>query len=94
MQNPIIVTRHPALVQYLAEHGITGEVVSHADESTVTGRDVVGVLPMRLAALARSFIEVSMVIPAEFRGKELTLENIRAFNPVLTEYSVQKIRAI
>lgn len=93
-QKPLIVTRHNALIEYLAERGITGEVVSHADEAAVSGRDVVGVLPMRLASLARSFVEVSMIVPAEYRGKELTLADIRSFKPVLTEYAVRKVRVL
>ena len=87
----VIVTRHPALVEFLAEQGIVGEVVSHADEETVRGKHVFGVLPMRLAALCGRFTEVTLQLPAELRGKELSLEEIKACNPTLTTFKVVRV---
>ena len=87
----IIVTRHPALVGFLKELGVEGQVVSHADEETVRGKHVYGVLPMRLACLAGKFTEVSLIVPPELRGKELTLEEIKGLNPILTTYKVVRI---
>lgn len=84
----IIVTRHPALVEYLARQGIIGQVIPHASEEDVRGRVVYGVLPYRLAALTSRFVEVSMSIPANLRGKELTLQDIESCNPTLTAYAV------
>jgi len=78
----IIVTRHPALVEYLAESGIVpsdAPCVSHADASDVAGKHVIGVLPLRLAALAASVTEVPLDIPAELRGQELTVEQVRQY---------------
>ena len=86
----VIVTRHPALVEFLREQGIVGEVVSHATEDTVKGKHVFGVLPMRLASLCGRFTEVSLTVPAELRGKELTLEDIKGLNPTLTEWVVRR----
>jgi putative CRISPR-associated protein (TIGR02620 family) len=78
----IVITRHPALVQYLTEAGIVpagATCISHADAADVTGKHVIGVLPMRLAALAASVTEVPLDIPAELRGHELTLEQVRQY---------------
>jgi putative CRISPR-associated protein (TIGR02620 family) len=78
----IVITRHPALVQYLTEAGIVpagATCISHADASDVAGKHVIGVLPMRLAALAASVTEVPLDIPAELRGHELTLEQVRQY---------------
>lgn len=86
-----IITRHPALVEYLREQGIEGEVISHASPETVKGQDVVGVLPLSLSCLCNSFKEVSMVIPAELRGKELSLDDIKACHPVITSYKIIKL---
>ena len=49
----ILVTRHEALVEFLQKQGLEFDmVVSHADAETVKGKDVYGVLPLHLAALA------------------------------------------
>lgn len=87
----IVVTRHPALVEWLLENHIIDEgtqVFAHATPELVYGNNVIGVLPMRLAALTSRFREVTMNIPAEWRGMELTLEQIKQCNPVLTDYRV------
>jgi putative CRISPR-associated protein (TIGR02620 family) len=83
----IIVTRHPALVEYLRELGVVAEgveVISHATPEAVTGRHVCGVLPHSLSCLTASFTEVPLNLTPEMRGKELSLENLRAIagNPV------------
>ena len=84
----VIVTRHAGLVEWLKRRGIEGEVVAHADESAVKGKRVYGVLPYRLAALADEFVEVSMSVPAELRGKELSADDIDGLNPQMTEWRV------
>ena len=84
----VIVTRHSGLVEWLKRRGIEGEVVSHADEETVRGKRVYGVLPFRLAALADEFVEVSFAVPVELRGKELSADDIDGLNPQMTEWRV------
>jgi len=84
----LIVTRHPALVQVLAGLGITGRVIAHVTPADVTGMDVYGVLPYRLAALASSFTEITLDLPPELRGVELSAEQIRAHMGALTTYTV------
>jgi hypothetical protein len=89
----VVVTRHPALVEYLVEIGLVEEgveVVSHADEDAVRGRHVVGVLPLRLAALAASITEVPLILPPELRGVELTLDQIRPHAGEATTYVVAR----
>lgn len=55
--NYLIVTRHVGLVEWLAQRGITGEVIAHATPDQVGGRHVVGALPMHLAASAASVMD-------------------------------------
>lgn len=88
--NTIIVTRHPALVEHLAEQGYTGKVVAHATDDDVRGQHVVGVLPLRLAALAASVTEVPLNLPPELRGVELTLEQVRAYAGEPVTYRVTR----
>lgn len=80
MKVQLVVTRHPALVEYLREIGLADEgteVISHATPDVVRGKRVCGVLPHSLSALCETFTEVPLVLPPELRGKELTIEEIR-----------------
>jgi len=79
---PVIVTRHHALVDYLLETGLVPDpcqVIEHATEADVAGRHVYGVLPLRLAARAALVTEVPLDIPRELRGQELTLKQVRQY---------------
>jgi putative CRISPR-associated protein (TIGR02620 family) len=76
----VIVTRHAALVQVLAEdHGITGRVVPHATEADIVGKVVVGILPFSLAAKAAKVGTLVLDLPADLRGKELTAAEVRQY---------------
>lgn len=90
----VVVTRHEALVEYLKEINLVSdgvEVISHATPEAVTGKDVIGVLPLRLVALAKSITEVPLALPAELRGCELTIEQVRKYagEPVIYSVTVQ-----
>lgn len=92
--SPVVVTRHPALVEYLTELGVVPagtEVVTHTTAEQVRGRHVFGVLPLHLAAEAASVTEVTLHVPAELRGVELTLEQVRQFAGPLVEYKVSRV---
>lgn len=92
--SPVVVTRHAALVEYLTELGVVPagtEVVTHATAEQVRGRHVFGVLPLHLAAEAASVTEVPLNVPAELRGVELTLEQVRQFAGPLVEYKVSRV---
>ena len=88
----MIVTRHKALVQYLLEQGIGSartRVIEHATEDDVRGNCVIGVLPLHLAALAVSVVEVPLDVPAHRRGAELTLEEVRSYARPARVYEVR-----
>ena len=90
----IIVTRHPALVEYLKEIGvITGDepVITHATEEDVMGKDVIGVLPLSLASVANRVTEVTLNLTPEMRGRELSLDEIRSVAGDVTTYTVVKL---
>ena len=90
----IIVTRHPALVEYLKEIGvITGDepVITHATEEDVRGKDVIGVLPLSVASVANRVTEVTLNLTPEMRGRELTLEEVRSVAGDVTTYTVIKL---
>jgi len=90
----LVITRHPALVQYLREIGIVGnaEVIAHASPEMVTGREVVGILPHSLSCLTKTFTEVPLFVPAELRGIELTLEQVRLYAKPAVTYKVSVVK--
>ena len=88
----VLVTRHEALVEYFKELGIKfDKVISHATEEDVRGNDVYGVLPLRLASFTNTVTSIDMNIPAEMRGKELSLNDIETYFTGMSTYQVKKI---
>lgn len=91
----IVVTRHKCLVQYLQEIGHVGPdvtVIEHATEQAVTGQHVIGILPIRLAALCATYAECSLVLEEQDRGiPDLPIERIRQIAQPLTEYRVRRV---
>lgn len=95
MTDTLIVTRHPALVDFLIERGViastqVAEVKDHVTPMDVQDRHVIGVLPLHLAALARSVTEVPLNLPKELRGVELTLEQVRQYAGSVATYRVER----
>lgn len=88
----VLVTRHEALVEYFANMGITfDKVIAHATPEDITGNDVWGVLPLHLASLADTVTTIDMTLPAEMRGKELSLTDIETYFTGMSTYQVKKI---
>ncbi len=95
--NTIVVTRHKGLVEYLIEIGmITADtpIIEHATAEDVTGKHVIGVLPLWLASHAALVTEVPLNIPAEWRGQELTAAQMRQVAGIATTYKVQALDTV
>ena len=92
----LVVTRHAALAAYLVEIGAVGpdaDVIPHAGAEQIAGRVVAGPLPLHLAALAIEIVHVPLTMPAELRGVELTIEQVRALAGPVERYRVRKVGA-
>lgn len=90
----LVVTRHPALVEYLRELGLVTKdvkVLSHATEFDVMEKHVAGVLPHNLSCLCATFTEVPLALTPEMRGKELDLETLRKVAGEPVTYIVRRI---
>lgn len=88
----LIVSRHPGVIDFLREEGIEGEVVEHATPEQVRGRNVYGILPLHLAALADQVVVIDMpYLRPEQRGRELSVEEMREAGARLVAYSVQQM---
>ena len=88
----LVVTRHPALLELLLERGLIKkgdyELITHATPEDIKGKDVIGVLPMALAALTNTITEVPLMVPQELRGQELSLDQVRKFAGTPVTYKV------
>jgi len=75
----LVVTRHPALLEYLKVNGYVVKDVEHLNHATVEdveGKHVFGILPLWLACKCAKLTEVQLRLPPEKRGKELSLKDI------------------
>ncbi len=90
----LVVTRHPGLVEYLREIGLAEagvRVITHATPEEVKGLHVCGVLPHSLSCLCETFTEVPLALPAELRGVELSLEQVKKYAAPAVTYKVQVV---
>ena len=85
----IIVARHKAAQEWLKKMGIEAKIIEHATIDDVTGCVAYGVLPLYLAAVTACVFSIDMDIPSEYRGKELTIEDMKNFEAKLSYYKVR-----
>lgn len=90
----LVVTRHRALVEYLIEEGYVPkdvEVLNYAREEDVRDRDVYGILPFYLAALADSLTFVDIRLGKEFKSIDLTLDDVYKCVKGVNIYTVREV---
>jgi len=89
-----LVTRHVGAVEWLAAQGFANvNHIPHFDPAQIQpGDQVVGTLPVHLAATVCGhggrYYHLTLDIPAEARGRELTANDMRQFGARLEEYVV------
>ena len=92
------VSRHPGACQWIQSQGIQiDQQVSHLDPDWIRPGDrVLGNLPVNLAAEVSArgarYFHLSIQVPSEFRGKELTEDQLIGLGARLQEFRV--LRAI
>lgn len=89
----VIVTRHPATVEFIREVApefADAPVISSATPDDVRGKIVAGNLPLHLAALAAEVWAVEFEEQPP-RGQEYSLEDMKAAGAVLRRYKVQAL---
>ena len=89
------ITRHKGAVEWARIQGIEAKRISHLDPARIqTGDTVIGTLPVHIAAeiCARGgrYLHLSMTIPEDMRGRELTAKEMGNCNARLEEYKVCK----
>ena len=92
------VSRHPGALDWAAGEGVVvDQVVAHLDPETVQPGDVViGTLPIHLAARVCQrggrYLHLSLELPPDWRGRELSAADLRRFGARLEEYRVTAVR--
>lgn len=90
----IFVTRHPGARDWAERHGFKGvECVAHFTPSTEASVRVIGTLPVHLAAevcrQGGEYWHLSLEVPPEYRGRELSADDMERFGAVVERYEVR-----
>lgn len=91
------ISRHPGAIAWAEQEGFHVDVqITHFDVNTVQQGDrVLGTLPINLVAEVNArggiYFHLTLELPAEARGKELTAEDMRTYGARLEQYAAQKI---
>jgi len=94
------VSRHPGAIAWAAAQGLSVDcLVPHFEVAQVqSGDTVIGTLPVHLAAqvCARGahFFNLSMDIPAHWRGLELSAAQLRSCNARLEAFHVRALASL
>lgn len=89
------VSRHPGAQAWAAAQGLhIDRCVSHLDVTQVLPADtVIGTLPVHLAAAVcrqgARFLNISLDLPAHWRGRELSFDELRQCNARLECFDVR-----
>ena len=90
------VSRHPGALEWTARKGLhIDRFATHLDPAEVQrGDTVIGSLPVNLAAVVcqrgARYLNLSVVVPAELRGKELSADQLEKLGARLEEYRVER----
>jgi CRISPR-associated protein Csx16 len=91
------VTRHGGARDWAAEEGISvDQVIDHLDPLLIRrGDTVIGSLPVNLAAevceRGGTYLHLSLELPSELRGRELSPAEMRACGAHIEHYSVRRV---
>jgi CRISPR-associated protein Csx16 len=91
------ITRHRGAREWAEAQQLNiDRYCTHLDPAEIqTGDTVIGSLPVHLAAAVSAagarYFNLSIDLPAHARGKELSLEQLQAFNARLEEFHTQRL---
>jgi len=94
----LFVSRHPGALEWATGEGFAVDrQVAHLDSTTIQPGDVViGTLPVNLAARVCErggrYLHLSLELPPERRGRELSAADLRQYGARLEEFRVTPVR--
>lgn len=95
----LFISRHPGALEWAAGEGFAVDrMIAHLDPDTIQPGDVViGTLPVNLAARVCAhggrYLHLSLELPLEWRGRELSAADLRRFGARLEEYRVTLVNS-
>ncbi len=93
------ITRHPGAIQWAKQQGIqVDQQLKHLDTSIIRkGDTVLGTLPVNLIAevckKGGKYYHLTLELPEDMRGKELTAEDMQKSHARLEAYSANKVES-
>ena len=89
------VSRHKGAIDWARAQGIEARHIEHLELDAINAGDkVLGTLPVSIAAevCARGarYFHLSLDVPASWRGRELTAEDMTLLGAVLEEFYLEK----
>jgi CRISPR-associated protein Csx16 len=93
------ISRHPGAKAWAAEQGLHIDLhLAHLDTARIQrGDTVIGTLPVHLAAAVCSqgarFFNLSLDLPAHWRGRELSADELRQCQARLECFEIRKVPA-
>lgn len=90
----LVVTRHKNLKEFLINKGLITVVtpsITHATMGDVLKKNVVGNLPMHLAAHTNAIMSLTINVPLDKRGTELSVEELEMYTSDFCWYKVWEI---
>ena len=91
-----IVSRHPGAIALISDLGFCGTIVSHITlDQVMPGDTVVGVLPLSLSFplqdLGALVLHLVIDLPAEYRGQELSIDQLKQFGARICRYQITEL---
>jgi CRISPR-associated protein Csx16 len=92
------ITRHPGAIEWAARRGLTVDrLIPHLDPADIRpGDTVIGSLPVNLAAEVCAggarYLHLSLDLPEDARGIELTVEAMCRYGARVEEFRVERMR--
>ena len=87
------ISRHAGAAEWAKAQGVNCEVVTHFTADLLPC-DVVGTLPINLVAdvnaAGGTYDHLTMVVPADRRGTELTADDMTSFGAKLERFNVSR----
>lgn len=93
------ISRHPGAREWAAEEGIVVDrQIAHLDTEIIQPGDVViGTLPVNLAARVCQrggrYLHLSLELPPDWRGRELSADDLRQIGAQVQEYRIVPVLA-
>lgn len=89
------ITRHQGAQDWAYSQGITAQIMPHLDPDMITKGDIVmGTLPIpiiaEICAKGARYFHLTLPIPPELRGKELSAQDMQNLGAKLEEFTARK----